>query len=492
MSCQKIVLGSAHNWVQGIKLVPLTTTKNFPPWVISSYKQLHLLGAAGKRVSLASVRQAYSVSTVLDDRYLTKTRNKVQSVYERHSISLDEIVREPQLLRALCQREKPLIHHAKASVVVDIRNKENDDSYWSSHSLSGTEALHHLENLIEVSYNGATVVKMQPHPEDIGYEEVPQERKREKSGLVGALSPDSLDWRAQKLDLSKLHVYYMGLGKSRLTGLVVATALAGAAIAPMPFDPVLVFLCSLGTGLTACAANAINQVLEVPYDSQMDRTKNRVLVRGNVTPLHAATFALVCATSGMSILYFGVNGISASLGALSILLYTSVYTPMKRMSITNTWVGSVVGAIPPMIGWAGCTGGLEAGAWIMGGILFAWQFPHFNALSWNLRPDYSRAGYRMMSVTNPGLCQRTSLRYCAALIGLSTLAPVLGVTTWTFAIDSLPLNGYFTYLAWKFYKEGDSKTSRKLFMFSLIHLPALMMLMIISKKHNQKDKETKE
>lgn len=122
------------------------------------------------------------------------------------------------------------------------------------------------------------------------------------------------------------------------------------------------------------------------------------------------------------------------------------------------------------------------GAWLLGAIMYAWQFPHFNALSWNLRQDYSRAGYRMTSVVDPELCKRVALRYSVGMIGLCTLAPALDVTTWTFAVDSLPLNVYLTYLAWKFYKQGDSNTSRKLFRFTLIHLPALLVLMIISKK----------
>ena len=74
------------------------------------------------------------------------------------------------------------------------------------------------------------------------------------------------------------------------------------------------------------------------------------------------------------------------------MLYTAVYTPLKRVSIVNTWVGSVVGAIPPLIGWAGCAGSLDAGAAVLAGILYTWQFPHFNSLSWNLRPDYSKVG----------------------------------------------------------------------------------------------------
>lgn len=99
------------------------------------------------------------------------------------------------------------------------------------------------------------------------------------------------------------------------------------------------------------------------------------------------------------------------------------------------------------MGWAGCTGSiLMPGAWIMSGILYAWQFPHFNALSWNLRPDYSRAGYRMMAVTDPDLCRKTTLRYTVALTGLCYLAPVLDVTNWWFALASTPLNASFLYL----------------------------------------------
>ncbi len=118
----------------------------------------------------------------------------------------------------------------------------------------------------------------------------------------------------------------------------------------------------------------------------------------------------------------------------------------------------------------------------MAAIMYAWQFPHFNALSWNLRADYSRAGYRMMSVVNPAMCKRVSLRYCIGMVGLCSVAPALDLTTWTFAADSLPLNLYLTYLGYRFYKDGDSKSSRKLFLFTLVHIPVLVVLMLISKK----------
>jgi len=300
------------------------------------------------------------------------------------------------------------------------------------------------------------------------------------------LTPDTtVDWYSTRLDVTKLPNHYLMLSKSRLTLLVCVTAAAGYGIAPGPFSLAGLILTTLGTGAFSAAANTINQIIEVPFDSQMSRTKNRVLVRGQLSTLHAACFAAVMAVSGTAVLATLVNPLAAGLGLLNLVLYTAVYTPLKRVSIVNTWVGSVVGAVPPLIGWAGCAGSLDAGAAVLAGILYTWQFPHFNSLSWNLRPDYSKAGYRMMSVTHPDLCRRVALRHSVATIAVCTAAPLLDVTTWAFAADSLPLNLYLTYLAWRFYRQGDSNTSRKLFRFSLVHLPLLVMLMCISKKRGK-------
>lgn len=294
----------------------------------------------------------------------------------------------------------------------------------------------------------------------------------------------TVKWKFFEFDATKLHKYCLMLSKARLTSLVVVTAMGGYAMAPAPFDPYIFTMCSLGTGLVSASANAINQFCEVPFDAQMNRTKNRVLVRGYLAPVHAAVFAAISGSIGLLILYSQVNTLTAALGGANLILYTLIYTPMKRISILNTWIGSVVGAIPPLMGWAACFGDISSpGAWMMSGILYAWQFPHFNALSWNLRPDYSRAGYRMMAVTNPELCRKTALRYTASLMVISYLAPIFDVTNWWFSVISTPLNSYFLYLAWEFYKKSDSATSRKLFRFSLLHLPALMILMLICKKY---------
>uniref|UniRef100_A0A3Q0RM83 Protoheme IX farnesyltransferase, mitochondrial n=1 Tax=Amphilophus citrinellus TaxID=61819 RepID=A0A3Q0RM83_AMPCI len=292
-------------------------------------------------------------------------------------------------------------------------------------------------------------------------------------------------WKQLKVDRADLPDIYARLSKIKLTALVVTTAAAGFAMAPVPFDPIIFFVSSLGTGLASCAANSINQYFEMPFDSNMNRTKNRPLVRGQISPLHAVSFALACGVPGVALLTLAVNPLTGFLGALNIFLYTCCYTPLKRLSITNTWVGAVVGAIPPVMGWTAATGCLEPGALLLGGFLYSWQFPHFNALSWNLREDYSRGGYRMMSVTHPTMCKRVALRHSLGLIGLSTLAPVLDVTTWTFPIISLPINLYISYLAFRFYHKGDRSSARKLFFCSLWHLPMLLLLALTCKKYSR-------
>jgi protoheme IX farnesyltransferase len=224
----------------------------------------------------------------------------------------------------------------------------------------------------------------------------------------------------------------------------------------------------------------------------MTRTRNRVLVKEIISPFHSVAFSTVTVLAGGTLLWTTVNPLTAFLGVGNILLYVAVYTPLKRISLYNTWVGAVVGAIPPLMGWTACTGTLDPGAFVLAGILFAWQFPHFNALSWRLRGDYSLAGYRMMSVVDPGLCKRTTLRYCLALFPLCAAAPALDITTWWFLVDSLPVNAWMTYLAWRFYSdsEEDFKWARKLFQFTLFHLPLLTGLMLINKKHWYSEEKT--
>ncbi|XP_065659832.1 protoheme IX farnesyltransferase, mitochondrial isoform X3 [Hydra vulgaris] len=284
----------------------------------------------------------------------------------------------------------------------------------------------------------------------------------------------------EKLDI------YSKLSKARLTGLVVLTAAAGYAIAPAPMVPLALMCTVIGTTLCSASANSLNQFLEVPYDCQMSRTRDRVLVRGLIRPMDAVLFGLGTGTIGVMTLSL-VNPTTAVLGALNILLYAGIYTPSKRYHIANTWIGSLVGGIPPLMGWAACTGGLDMGALTLAAILYSWQFPHFNALSWSYRPDYSRAGYKMMSVTDPALCRRVTLRHAVAQMPIAAVVSLLGVCHWWFFFLALPFNAYLTLLSWRFYKSSNNNTARSLFRFTLLHLPFIMLLLLISKKRSKEN-----
>uniref|UniRef100_A0AC35TJQ2 Protoheme IX farnesyltransferase, mitochondrial n=2 Tax=Rhabditophanes sp. KR3021 TaxID=114890 RepID=A0AC35TJQ2_9BILA len=291
-----------------------------------------------------------------------------------------------------------------------------------------------------------------------------------------------------KMESGNLVKSYLDLSKFRLTMLISASAVGGYFMAPVAYDPTTFTACLIGTSLMSCSANAFNQWLESPYDSQMKRTQNRLLVTNKVTPLHAFTFANVCALTGGSLLYFGCNPLTAGLGLLNIGLYAGLYTPMKRLHIGSTWAGAVVGAIPPVMGYVAVSGQLDWAALVLALVQYSWQFPHFNGLSWNLRADYSRAGYRVMCVTDEVLCRKTTMRHSIALLGLCSIgAPLLGLTSYTFALDSIPVNLAMCYFAYKFYKTPDAKTSRNLFKYSLLYLPLIMILMVISRQDKVKD-----
>ncbi|KAL7747091.1 Protoheme IX farnesyltransferase, mitochondrial [Sorochytrium milnesiophthora] len=287
--------------------------------------------------------------------------------------------------------------------------------------------------------------------------------------------------------LSRIPVgVYLELSKARLASLVTLTTMVGVALAPTPPSITTLILATSGTALCIASANTFNQLIESPYDAQMSRTRNRPLVRHAVSETHAASVAVASGVAGVATLAC-VNPLTAALGAANIALYAFVYTPLKRVSIANTWVGAVVGALPPMMGWTACTGSLalpdDVGAYVLGFLLYAWQFPHFNSLSWAIRGDYSKAGYRMMAVTDPRLNARVSLRYALSLIPAPLVTTYMGLTTPWFIWTSTPANLLMAYRAYKFYKRPDDKYARDLFFASLVHLPVVLTLMMTARSN---------
>ncbi|ODV90798.1 hypothetical protein CANCADRAFT_25060 [Tortispora caseinolytica NRRL Y-17796] len=298
-----------------------------------------------------------------------------------------------------------------------------------------------------------------------------------------------------KLSLKKRISPYITLAKPNLTLLVTITALGSYAIVPEsasagPTDPLTLMFLSLGTALDSACANSINMGREPLFDAKMQRTCTRPVVKGTVSVRGSYIFALGCGILGTAILAYGTNNTVAALGIANIVLYSGVYTSLKRISIANTWIGAIVGAIPPLMGWAAASNGdlTHPGAWFLSGLLYFWQFPHFNSLSYTIRDEYKRAGYVMTAFTDPELNARVGLRSAIALFPICIGLAYTGVTDWVFPFDSGIANLYLAYLSYIFWKIKENKpkerrlAARRAFFGSIIHLPIVFGLAILHKK----------
>ena len=291
---------------------------------------------------------------------------------------------------------------------------------------------------------------------------------------------------------------YMELTKPRLTALVVLSAMSSYALVPSGGSLTSLGVLTVGTALCSASANSINQGREPEFDRQMTRTRKRPVASYRLTSQQAFAFAGLCGISGVSLLGLGTNWTVGLLGLANILLYGITYTSMKRTSILNTWVGAIVGAIPPLMGWATCASLATPGPWILAGLLYSWQFPHFMSLSYSIADEYKRAGYVMSAWTNPLLTARVALRHSLFMFPLCFAASYFGLTDNYFAFDSSLVNGWMTYAAFKFWQQqrrlrnvapslykhsGEYKQhARLLFLASVIHLPLVLLLAMMHKK----------
>lgn len=267
----------------------------------------------------------------------------------------------------------------------------------------------------------------------------------------------------------------MELGKYKLSALVVVTS--GAGFVSAGALDCNIFTACIGTALCAAAAGTFNQVLERDRDARMRRTRVRPLPSGRISPSEAITFGLLSATSGVSLLYT-LNPISASLGMANILLYAGPYTLSKPYTESNTWIGAIVGAVPPIIGWTAASGGniTAMDPIALATLLYLWQFPHFFALSWLHREDYARGEFAMVAVNDPGGIRSADLilRYSCYLCLLPCAAAGWGITSYMFCIEGSLLNAYMVLLSWRFSREQTNGNARAVFLYTLVYLPLLL------------------
>ncbi|MBW7906559.1 MAG: heme o synthase [Phycisphaerae bacterium] len=274
---------------------------------------------------------------------------------------------------------------------------------------------------------------------------------------------------------------YSELSKARLSSLVLLTTAVGFAMAEHDgFRWGRLVLTLLATALAAFGVNALNQRIEVERDRRMLRTCRRPLPAGAVSLSAATWFGVVTAAAGPVVLALWVNWISAGLTLLCELVYVAAYTPLKPRTPLNTLVGAVCGALPPMIGWAAATGGLERPAWILGAILFVWQIPHFLALAWLYREDYARGGFEMLSTRDRDgrATALVALLYSALLVPVSMLLSVGGPTGALYGAGAALLGAALLAVNLAFCRRRTAATARRLFLASVVYLPLLLGLMV--------------
>ncbi|BBM96815.1 heme o synthase [Marchantia polymorpha subsp. ruderalis] len=280
---------------------------------------------------------------------------------------------------------------------------------------------------------------------------------------------------------------YFELSKVRLSSFVVLSTAVGFWMGSGDtVDWTGLGLTSFGTMLCAASANSFNQLLEISNDSRMKRTMRRPLPAGRIGVPHALAFAVTAGVSGVALLASKINVLTAELGAANIVLYALVYTPLKQLHFINTWVGAVVGAIPPLMGWAGAAGRIDAGGWVLASGLYFWQIPHFMALAYFCRHDYAAGGYKMLSLLDASGRRTAScaLRNCLYLLPLGFAAQHFGVTSEYFGWENLVLTSGIGAMAALFYLRPNPETARRLFRSSLIYLPFFMSAMVFHRRPN--------
>jgi len=277
---------------------------------------------------------------------------------------------------------------------------------------------------------------------------------------------------------------FAALAKPRLNFLVVASAMAGYAMAGgEAWQAVPLVSTMVGTLLVAGGASAFNQVIERQPDGMMRRTRTRPLPDGRLQPTEALVFAILISLIGCVVLWAGANLLSALIALATLVIYAVIYTPSKRFTSFSTVIGAIPGALPPMIGWAAVRDSLSQGAWVLFGIVFLWQLPHFLAIAWMYREDYTRAGFPMLPVIEPDgrSTARQAVVYTAALLPLSLAPTLIGMAGTLYFGGAFILTLLFLALAVRFALTREVLDARRLFFGSILYLPLLWILMIADK-----------
>jgi|TARA_B110000977_G_scaffold27954_1_gene35635 protoheme IX farnesyltransferase len=275
------------------------------------------------------------------------------------------------------------------------------------------------------------------------------------------------------------------LGKLRLSTSVVFSSLVGYLLGYQSFDWLILLLLIVGGICVVAASNAFNQIYEKEQDALMNRTKNRPIPSGTLTLTQAYTAAFILLTIGLLCLYF-INSLTAIFGAISVVLYALVYTPMKAKTPLAVFVGAIPGAIPYMLGWVAARNDFDIETGTLFAQQFFWQFPHFWAIAWFSFDDYGRAGYNLL----PSLAKNRSsqiyiITYTIWMI-IAGILPVFHITgeltlSYLGAAGVLALGLWVLSNAIKLLKSGSDEVARKLMFSSIGYLTGMQIIYVIDR-----------
>jgi protoheme IX farnesyltransferase len=282
--------------------------------------------------------------------------------------------------------------------------------------------------------------------------------------------------------MTKARAYFQLL-KFRLSFTVAFSSALGYLLGAREFSWSKALLVLLGGLLVTGAANIINQVFEKDLDKLMRRTEARPLPTGAISPNEAWAFCVVLGLAGLALLAYYFNPLTAALSLLSLILYGFIYTPLKTVSPVCVAVGAIPGGLPPLIGWVAATGYVGEAAWVLFGIQFMWQFPHFWAIAWVADEDYKRAGFKMLP--SPGERDlRTAFQimtYTVLLIPVSLLPLVLGISGRISAGVALVCGVLFLLMTVQLMRTQDRKAALSIMFASFLYLPIVQIALVLDK-----------
>ncbi|MDQ8022647.1 MAG: heme o synthase [Moraxellaceae bacterium] len=275
---------------------------------------------------------------------------------------------------------------------------------------------------------------------------------------------------------------YVALTKLRVNSLIVFCAVIGMFLAADTLPPWrIVLFATLGIGMVAAAAAAVNCLIEQKIDAQMARTRARPLPRGVLSPAETLLISGVLGGAGLSLLFHFVNALTMWLTLATFVGYAVIYTVLlKPNTPQNIVIGGASGAMPPVLGWAAVTGEVSADACLLFLIIFAWTPPHFWALALYRTDEYARAGLPMLPVTHGAQFTRLHvLLYAVILAGVTLLPFATRMSSWIYLASAIVLNGIFIGYAWKLWRNYSDALARTTFKFSILYLTLLFAALLV-------------